>query len=316
MPRAVVATAYTGPDGIGVIDVESIPASAGQVVIAVRATALNPWDLKQAKGAMGTDPAKLPMRLGAEASGVVTAMGEDAVGLEGQPLQVGDEVFGYPFAGAQASELTVKAADVLIKPIGVGFEQAAGLLLTGTTAVHGLEAVQVSSGDTLLIHGVSGSVGALAAQLAALRGARIIGTAAPARHDALRALGIVPVAYGDGLLERVKEAAPEGISAALDTVGTDEALAVSLELLDDPSRFVTIANAAAALAAGGQAIGAAPGADRGTEIRSAARLELAKLIGEGKLHVTVSATYPLEHAADAYAELAEGHAGGKIVLTV
>src|SRR3954451_20806768 len=106
MPRAVVATAYTGPSGIGVIDVDSREPGPGQVVIAVRAAALNPWDWKQTTGVMGADESKLPLRLGSEAAGVITAVGADAIGLEGEELRVGDEVFGHRFAGAQASELT------------------------------------------------------------------------------------------------------------------------------------------------------------------------------------------------------------------
>ncbi|CAN5191147.1 NADP-dependent oxidoreductase [soil metagenome] len=319
MPRAVVATAYTGAEGIGVIDVESTAPAAGQVTIAVRSAALNPWDLKQAKGAMGTDPAKLPMRLGGEAAGVITAVGTDPIGVEGEALQVGDAVFGHRLSGAQASELTVKAAELLRKPESLTYDEAAGLLTTGTTAWHGLDVIGLGAdvagaGQTLLIHGVSGGVGALAAQLAILRGARVIGTAGLGRHEALRSAGIVPVAYGDGLLDRVREAAPEGVSAAFDTVGTDEALTVSLAAVSDAARIVTIANFGPTMEAGGKAIGAAPGADRGSEIRASARVELSRLAAQGAVTVSIAETFTLDEAADAYALIADGHAGGKIVL--
>jgi NADPH2:quinone reductase len=314
MVSAVVSTSYEGPSAVAVIEVDPVAPGEGEVVVAVRAAALNPFDIKMTRGAAGTDPAKLPLRLGSEAAGVVTAVGPDAMGLEGEPLAVGDEVYGTRLSGAQASELTVKAHHLLRKPPRASFAEAAGLLSTGTTAVHALEAVRVGAGDTVLVHGVSGGVGRLVAQLAILRGARVIGTASARRHDELLALGVEPVEYGDGLAARVNAAAPGGIDAAIDTVGTDEALDVSLQLLTDPARFVTIVNFAAALAAGGQAIGGGPGADPGREIRAAARMTLAELLAEGKLDVEVARTFPLAEAREAYAFLDEGHAGGKVVL--
>lgn len=316
MVRAVVASAYGGPEVIDVIDVESRAPERGEVTIAVRAAPLARWDAKQAEGAAGADPAKLPVRLGGEAAGVVTAAGEDAVGLEGEPLAVGDAVFGSKLRGAQATELTVKAGLLLRKPEHVPFEAAASLLANGTTAVHALDAVRVGDGDTVLLHSASGGVGRLVAQLARHRGARVIGTASARNHDDLRALGVEPVTYGDGLLERVRDLAPRGVDAAIDTVGTDEAVTVSLALLADPARLVTIANAQfdAVLAAGGQAIGGGAGADPGTAIRDAARLPLARMLASGELDVDLARTFPLEEARTAYEYLVTGHAGGKVVL--
>ena len=316
MVRAVAATAYGGTDVIDVIDVDSRVPEPDEVTIAVRAAALNRWDAKQAEGAAGTDPAKLPVRLGSEAAGVITAAGADAVSLEGETLAVGDEVYGHKLRGAQASELTVKAGLLVRKPPEASFAEASGLLLAGTTAVHALEAVGVAEGDTVLVHGASGAVGRLVSQLARLRGARVIGTASARNHEELRGLGVEPVGYGDGLEGRVREIAPAGIDAAIDTVGTDEAITVSLALLADPARLVTIANAQfdAVLAAGGQAIGGGAGADPGTEIRDAARLTLARLFADGVIGVDVARTYPLEEARAAYEQLVTGHAGGKVVL--
>ena len=134
------------------------------------------------------------------------------------------------------------------------------------------------------------------------------------RHAELLALGIEPVAYGEGLAARVNALAPGGIDAAIDTVGTDEALEVSLQFLTDPARFVTIVNFAAALAAGGQAIGSGPGADPGREVRAAARLDLAALLADGSIEVEIARTYPLAEAKAAYAFMVDGHAGGKVVL--
>jgi NADPH2:quinone reductase len=316
MVRAVAATAYGGTEVIDLIDVESRAPEADEVTIAVRAAALNRWDAKQAAGAAGTDPAKLPVRLGSEASGVVVAAGADAVSLEGEQLAAGDEVYGHRLRGAQASELTVKAGLLLRKPAGRSFAEASGLLSNGTTAVHALEAVGVGEGDTVLVHSASGAVGWLVSQLARLRGARVVGTASERNHAQLRALGVEPVVYGEGLLDRVRALAPAGIDAAIDTVGTDEAVSVSLALLGDPARLVTIANAqfAAVTAAGGHAIGGGAGADPGTAIRDAARLTLARLFADGGIGVDVARTFPLGEARAAYELLVTGHAGGKVVL--
>lgn len=314
MVRAVAATAYGGAEVIEVIDVESREPAADEVTFAVRAAAVNRWDAKQANGAAGTDPAKLPMRLGSEAAGVVTAAGADAVSLEGEPLAVGDEVYGHKFRGAQAAELTVKAALLVRKPAAASFAAASGLFANGTTAVHALDAVGASSGETLLLHGASGGVGWLVAQLARLRGMRVIGTASERNHDVLRGLGVEPVVYGEGLAERVRALAPDGVDAAIDTVGTDEALTVSLDLAADRARIVTLVNFAGMLAAGAKAIGAGPGADPGREVRDAARLTLAKLFRDGVIDVDVARRYPLADVRSAYEYLVTGHAGGKVVL--
>lgn len=314
MVRAVVATEYGGPEVIGVIDAESREPEAGEVTIAVRAAAVNRWDAKLAGGAAGTDPAKLPVRLGSEAAGVVTAVGADAVSLEGETLAVGDEVYGHKLRGAQASELTVKADLLVRKPAEASWAEASGLLANGTTAVHALQAVDAAPGETILVHGASGGVGWLVSQLALLSGIRVIGTASERNHAALRELGVEPVVYGEGLADRVRALAPEGVDAAIDTVGGDEALAVSLELTPDPSAVVTLVNFDGMLAAGAKAIGAGPGADPGREIRDAARLELAGLFAAGALRVDVAQTFPLEDARAAYELLVTGHAGGKVVL--
>jgi NADPH:quinone reductase-like Zn-dependent oxidoreductase len=315
MPEAVVASAYgSAADVIDVITVEGRAPGPGEVTIVVRAASINPFDAKTAAGGAGNDPATLPRRLGSEASGVVTAVGPDAIGIEGEPLAIGDEVYGNRLPGAQATELTVRADALLRKPASLTFEEAAGLLSVGTTAVHALEAAGVAAGDTVLVHGVAGSVGGLVAQLAALRGARVIGTAALARHAALRAAGVEPVAYGPGLADRIRAAAPEGITAAIDTVGTDEALETSLEFVE-PQRFVTIVNFADALAAGAKAIGGGPGADPGSAVRAAARLTLSGLAARGAITVPIATTLPFAEAREGYRIVTGGHAGGKVVLT-
>ncbi len=187
-------------------------------------------------------------------------------------------------------------------------------MLAGVTAWHCLAATGVSAGDTVLINGGAGGVGLMATQLAAGRGATVIATASPGRHELLRELGARPVAYGPGLAERARAAGPDGITAALDLIGTDEAVDVSLELVADRARIATIAAFGRAGQAGIKALGGGPGADPGTEIRTAARPELARLAGEGRLRVIVTATFPLTDAAAAHRAIMTGHSTGKITL--
>jgi NADPH:quinone reductase len=313
MTRVVVATDYGGPEVLSVIDQPAGAPGPGQARIEVRAAGVNPVDYRVYSGAFGRDPANLPLRIGSEAAGVVVQVGPDAVGPAG-PVRTGDEVIAYRVSGAYAADLIAPAASLLPKPASVSWQQAAGLMLTGVTAWHCLVAAGVSHGDTVLIHAGAGGVGLMATQLAALRGATVIATASPARHELLRDLGAIAVSYGPGLADRVKALAPGGVDAALDLVGTDEAVDVSIELVADRTRIATIAAFRRASQEHIKALGGAPGADPGTEIRSAARLELAKLAGEGKLRVFISAMFPLAQASDAHRAIMTGHTSGKITL--
>jgi NADPH2:quinone reductase len=313
MTVVVVAAGYGGPEVLRVVDLPAGDPGPGQVKIAVRAAGVNPADWKSYSGAWGTDPAKLPIRLGFEAAGVVTAVGEDAVGVAG-PVSVGDEVIAPRAPGAYAAELVVSARTLVPKPAALDWAEASGLMLVGATAWHTVIAAAVGAGDTVLIHGGAGAVGAMATQLAVGRGATVIATASPGRHEFLRGIGAAPVAYGPGLADRVREAAPGGVDAAIDTAGTDEAVDVSLELVANRPRIITIAAFGRAGEAGIRALGNGPGADPGTEIRAAARPELARLAGEGTLRVFIDRTYPLAEAADAHRYIMTGHATGKIAL--
>ena len=310
MSTQVVATAFGGPEVLSLVH-EDVPAPGpGQVTVQVRAAGLNPVDYKLYSGAFGTDASTLPLPVGNEVAGVVTAVGRGAHGRAGT-VSVGDEVIAYPIQGGYADAVTVEASAITPKPASMSFEDAAGLMLAGTTAIHGLTAAGVVDGTTVLVHGVSGGVGLTAAQIALADGATVVGTASERHHEDLRARGIVPVAYGDGLAGRVREAAPGGVDAALDCVGTDEAIDVSLALVPVPRLVVSIA-AFARADEGITVIGAASGP--GTGIRDAARLRLTALVGDGALEVVVARTFALPEAAEATRLLADQHAGGKVVL--
>jgi NADPH:quinone reductase-like Zn-dependent oxidoreductase len=318
MPRVVIPTAYGTPDVLAVTEMPVPPAAADGVVVEVRAAGVNPIDWKLYSGSFHTIAddkkaaagvaAAMPS-LGLECAGVVTAVGADASGV-----QVGDEVIVYPVTAAYADVVTAAASSILAKPAELGWAEAGSLLLAATTAFHALHAAGVEAGDTVLVHGGSGGVGLMAVQLAAARGATAIATASPANHALLRELGAVPVAYGPGLADRVREAAPRGIGAALDLVGTDEALDVSLELVSDRSRIASITGPPRRAEAGIKLIGYGPGQDPGTEIRGAARADLVARAGAGDLRVIVAGTFPLAEAAQAHRAGMAGHPPGKLVL--
>ena len=284
----------------------------GEVTIEVRAAGVNPIDRKLYSGAFGSSAENLPLRLGLEVAGVITEVGPGAVGPAG-PLSVGDEVIAYPTEGGYATAITVSANGVVPKPAELSWEQASGLLLVGATAVHAVAAVKVGSGDTVLIHAGSGAVGLLAVQLSLAAGATVVATASERNQGLLREVGAIALTYGPGLLDRVRQAAPPGINAAIDAVGTDEAIDVSLAVVPEPSRIVSIA-AFHRADVGIKLIGHGPGGDPGTEIRSNAWRQLLPLAATGKLTPLPVKTYALTEAAQAHTLLDQGHPNGKLVL--
>ncbi|MDH6676833.1 NADPH2:quinone reductase [Rhodococcus sp. LBL1] len=307
MSKTVVANAYGGPEVLEVID-EDLPAPApGQVVVEMRAIGVNPIDYKLYSGAFGADPARLPVRPGIEGSGVVVAVGDGETGV-----RVGEDVIVYSGTGGYSERVLVPAEDVLPKPESVSWEAAASLLGVGGTAVDALTVTRVGEGDVVVIQGAAGGVGELAVQLAAARGAIVIGVARERHHDFLRTLGATPVEPGDGLPERIRAIAPDGVDAVIDTVGTDEVVDASLALGADHDRIVTIVAFERAARDGFLAIGA--GNENSDRIRREARPVLVDMAGHGGLDVLVGTRFPLAEAADAHRALQKPHARGKFVL--
>ena len=248
--RRWVATDFGGPEVLDLVTVDLPEPDPGEVTIAVRAAGMNPADYK---GFGRGDRASLPRPVGSEVAGVLAALGPDT-GIASGGGAVGDEVLAFRIAGGYASAVTVRAADAFAKPAALDFPAAANLLLAGATAADTLQAVKVGAGETILVHGASGAVGVSILQQARLLGARAVGTASERNFDMVRRFGGEPVVYGDGSPTGCGRA-PGGFAAALDTVGTDEAVDVSLELVADRQRIVTIAASARAQRDGFQAIG-------------------------------------------------------------
>lgn len=304
-----IATDFGGLDVFTPIDTEVPAPQTGEVSIRVRAAGMNPADFKHV--ARGTDRSLLPVAVGDEVAGVLSAIGPDTQIASGGGA-VGDEVLAFRVAGGYASELTVAAKDVFAKPANLGFPEAANLLLAGTTAAEMLDATPVTQGDTILLHGASGAVGVSVLQQAKLAGVHVIGTASPQNFDVIRRFGGVPLAYGPGLLDRVREAAPGGIAAALDAVGTDEAIDVSLALVADRGRVVSIAAFGRAESDGYHVIaGAMPSS---AAFRDRIRPHLIELAATGRLVVPIARTFPLAEAREALEFLSEQHPGGKLAL--
>ncbi|SIN44875.1 NADP-dependent oxidoreductase [Micromonospora cremea] len=300
--KAITFNAFGGPEVLGLTEVPLPVPGPSQIRVQVRAAGVNPIDGKIRSGAMeAIFPTRLPAVLGVDVAGIVDALGDGVT-----DVVVGDRVVGWADSPAGAYGEFALASTYSKLPDGLEFSAAVALPVAVETATRALNLLRVGAGDTLLIHGASGGVGQLAVQLAADRGATVIGTASEANQDRVRNLGATPTTYGRGLVDRVRALAPNGVDAVLDVAGKD-ALPASIELRGGTDRIVTIADGAA------QQLGVVFTA--GPEQRSAADLAAAvdRLV-RGELTATVAAAFPFAEAAAAHRLSDGGHAGGKVVL--
>lgn len=298
--RAVQFASYGGPEVLEVVDVEEPHAGAGQVRVAVRAAGVQPVDAKIRAGYLQEFmPLQLPAISGWDAAGVVDEVGDGVTGVA-----VGDRVFG---SGQQAyAEHAVLTAWAAV-PEAMSFEEAAGYPGSVETAVRILDDIGVQPGQVLVVSGASGGAGSAVLQFARERGIRVVATASAANQDYLRSLGAIATTYGDGLVDRVRALAPDGVDGALDLAGSG-VLPELVELTGDPARVLTIADQGAA------AHGVRFSGESGDA--AAAFAEAARLFAEGRFTIPVQAAYPLERAGEAQARSAAGHARGRLVLTV
>ncbi|MFT4126514.1 MAG: NADP-dependent oxidoreductase [Gordonia sp. (in: high G+C Gram-positive bacteria)] len=306
--RQAIASAYGDPaEVIDLVDVALPEPGAGQAVIAVQAIGVNPIDAKIVAGLMGADESRLPRRPGHELAGRIEALGPEVSGFA-----IGDAVIAYPVPGAFADRVIVEVDALRHRPDTLDAPQAAGLLLVGTTAADAVATARVTPDDTVVVHGGAGAVGVIAIQLARGIGATVIATASPANHDFLRSLGAVPVAYGDGVDGRIRAAAEAAVTAAIDTVGTDEAIDASLALGVETSRIVSIA----AWGRGGDGIVLIDGSSAESQRTRAAAVDtLIADAAAGTLVTEVAATYPLEQAGAALTDQLAAHPRGKLIIT-
>jgi NADPH:quinone reductase-like Zn-dependent oxidoreductase len=215
-------------------------------------------------------------------------------------------VVGWAKEGSYAEHALVGV--VAKKPAELPWDEAVALPVAGETSARVLGQLGVRQGETVLVNGAAGGVGAVAVQLAVALGATVIGTASEVNHDYLRSLGAVPVTYGDGLVERVRTAAPQGVDAVFDVAGGG-ALPDSIELRGGTDRIITIADPAAPELGVRFSSGGTP-----PELQKAGLTEQLKLAADGKLRLKVTETFALAEAGKAQEVSEAGHAGGKLVV--
>jgi len=304
--KAVRFSEYGGIDVLRVDEVALPAPGPGEVLVRVRAAGINPGEAKIREGAMhALFPATFPSGQGSDFAGVVEQAGDGVTGVA-----AGDEVIGWvDTRSSQAEHVVAEAANVVPKPEAVPWEVAGALPVAGFTAWAAVNAVGgAKPGDTVVVSGAAGGVGALAVQLARRNGATVVGLASEANHDWLRAHDVIPVTYAEpGLADRIRAAAPDP-DAFIDTHG-DGYVEVALDQLGvAPERVDTIVRFDAVEKYGIKAEGNAVGANAAT------LSQLAGLIAAGELEVPIAATYPLAEVREAFTRLATGHLRGKIVL--
>lgn len=295
--------------GLEALEVQEVPVpdvGRGQIRVRVTAAGLNPmdWFMTSDADTAARFGLSLPCGFGSDYAGVVDEIGDEVSGF-----RVGDRVFGSAFSRSVADFVVVnapghigKGGDVHHTPDGLDDRTAGALSIAGVTASAAVAVVDPGPSDTLLIGGAGGGVGVFAVQLARRAGARVIGTGSASSADALRALGAEPVTYGDGLADRVRELAPDGITAAMDLHGADT-IAVARELGVSDARMTTIA---------AQLDGVTPA--NGANAGFGAIEEIAHLVAEGHLRVPIAATFPIDEVRTAAMQQAGRHVHGKVVV--
>jgi NADPH:quinone reductase-like Zn-dependent oxidoreductase len=302
--RAVRFDQYGGREVLYVADIEMPTPGPGEVIVEVRAAGINPGEAAIRSGAMHEMfPATFPSGEGSDLAGVVTAVGQGVTAFS-----VGDEVLGFSFnRSSHATHTAVPVGQLIRKPPQLSWEVAGSLYVVGATAYAAVRAVAPQAGETVAVSAAAGGVGSLAVQLLVLRKARVLGIAGPGNADWLRAHGVIPISYGDGLADRLRAAAPDGIDAFIDLFWP-EYVQLAADLGVAPERIDTIISFQKAGEIGAKTEGSA---DASTPEVLA---EMANLIVTGAIDFEIADTYPIDRVADAYEELEKRHTRGKIVL--
>jgi NADPH2:quinone reductase len=306
--RAITYAKFGGADVLELTEQPDPHIGPDTLLVRVKAASVNPVDWKVREGYLeGLIDTVFPAVPGWDVAGVV-----EQVGLDTPEFQVGDEVYGYvrkdTVQGGTFAELVAAPVRTLArKPASLSFEEAAAVPLAGLTAYQAIRRAGVREGQTVLVHAAAGGVGAFAVQLAKVLGARVIGTASEGNHEFLRALGAEPVTYGDGLTDRVRALAPDGVDVALDFAG-GESVAASAQVLAGDGTIASITDATARTEHGGHYVWVRP---------STADLDaLTALFDAGRLSVEIARVFDLADAADAHRASETGHIRGKVVVRV
>ena len=304
MPRAVQFDEYGGLDVLTVREVELPELGKEDVLVEVKAAGINPGEAAIRKGLLHDRfPASFPSGQGSDLAGVVKEVGIDVVGFA-----AGDEVLGWSWTrSSQAEEVIVPAEQLITKPTDLSWEAAGSLYVVGVTAFAAVRAVDISEGDTVVVSAAAGGVGTITVQLLKVGGANVVGLASADHHDWLREKGVTPVAYGEGVMQRILEATPDGIDAFIDLYGP-EYIDLALELDVPAAKIETIISYERAQEVGAKMEGSSDATS--PEILK----EMAELVAAGKIEVPIAATYPLDEGREAFEQLEDRHTLGKIVL--
>jgi NADPH:quinone reductase len=302
--RAVRFDRYGGRDVLYIADIDIPPPGPGEVIVEVRAAGINPGEAAIRSGAMEEIfPTTFPSGEGSDLAGVVTDIGPDVT-----EFAVGDEVLGFSFRRtSHATHTAVPVNQLIHKPAELDWEVAGSLYVVGATSYAAVRAVAPQPGETVAVSAAAGGVGSLVVQLLVLAGAQVLGIAGPGNAAWLREHGVIPIAYGDGLAQRLREAAPNGIDAFIDLFGPDY-VELAVELGVAPDRIETIISFQKAAEVGAKTEGST---DASTpEVLT----EIAELVSSGKVDLDIAATFALDQVVDAYEVLEQRHTHGKIVL--
>lgn len=312
MARAIVYTEFGSPSVLHQIEIPDPVAARGEAVVRIEAAGVNPIDAKLRSRKRPSPDITEPRPVGFDGAGVVEAVGEGV-----DDLAVGDRVAIRDALGTYASALAISIDKLTKLPDAVTAAEGAAIGIPAGTAYQSLRSIGVTEGDVLLIHAGSGSVGQFAVQFAVARGATVVATASPARHEMLRELGAIPISYDEGLLERVKDAAPAPVTVVLDCAGTDEAIETSLALVEDRDRIATIVRGPDAEKFGIRAFSGGspvPLTDEEQGWRAEALPKTVELLASGDFSIEIGPQLPLADAAEAHALVESGSVSGKITL--
>ena len=304
MPRAVRFDRYGDIDVLNVVDVSRPVPGPREVIVAVKAAAINPGEASIRKGLFAKRwPATFPSGQGSDLAGVIDQLGDGVSGL-----RVGDEVIGFTNRRTSQAELVaVDAGDLTPKPPALSWEIAGSLFVAGTTAYAAVRSVSLAAGNTVVVSGAAGGVGCLVVQLARNAGATVLGLASETHHEWLTRHGTIPLTYGEGVADRIRAASKGRVDAFIDTFGGGYVkLALDLGVARD--RIDTIIDFEAAKEYGVKSEGNAEAAT------SQVVAQLAAWVVEGRLDVPIAKTYPLSEVRAAYRDLEQRHTRGKIVL--
>lgn len=312
MARAIVYTEFGSPDVLHQIEIPDPVPVRGEAIVRIEAAGVNPIDGKLRSAKRPSPPITEPRPVGFDGAGVIEVLGD---GVDG--FAVGDRVAIRDTRGTYSSLLAVPVERLALLPDAVTAGEGAAIGIPAGTAYQALKSLGLTEGDVLLVHAGSGSVGQAAVQFAVAWGATVIATASPARHEQLRELGAIPVAYGDGLIDRVREAAPQGITVVLDGAGTDEAIQTSLELVADRDRIATIVRGPDAADFGIRAFSGGspiPLTEQELAWRAEALEATVALLASGDFTIELGPELPLAEAAQAHELMESGATSGKILL--